>query len=323
MLIVRILMAVAFGLATIAANASININTETVARTVVFLYSADRDGEVVKTKPIGTGFLVSVPTLNGKRSYLFLVTARHIVEPQWDYCPLANPSRIYARLNLSSFDAQTGATGVGYEKIDLIRDGHRRFFINKDEMVDAAVVLLDPQPFDSGKYSSLFLPIGIFATQDEVKKIGIGEPVASAGLIPGRSGERRNYPFFKFGQVSNIPEEPIWTGCEPGMPELRLSRVWFIAINLIPGTSGSPVFYVPPGSGGVLIGTSIDRPVLLGVQSNSIVSADIAGMTPVHYLFEIFQELGLQDADLRPATGIGGHTKVSGGVSVSGNTQIN
>jgi hypothetical protein len=319
---VRIVLAVTLGFVAISANATINLNTQAVARAVVFLYPADKDGEVVSTKPLGTGFLVSVPTLDGKRLYPFLVTARHIVEPQWSYCSGANPMRIYARLNLSGFDAISGQTGVGYVAIDLVRDGHQLFFVNKDAMVDAAVVRLDPQPFDSGKYTSLFLPIGLFATPDEVKAIGIGEPVASAGLVPGKSGEKRNYPFFKFGQVSNILEEPVWIGCEPGMPELRLSRAWFIAINLVPGTSGSPIFYVPPGSGGVLIGTKIDRPVLLGIQSNSIVPADLAGMTPVQYVFEIFQKLELQNGDLRPTVEDGAHTKVSGASKVSGNVQI-
>ena len=166
-------------------------------------------------------------------------------------------------------------------------------------IVDAAVVLLSPSVFDGTEYSTGLpgsLRLSDFATPDEVKQIGIGEPIISAGLVPGLSGEKRNYPFFKFGNISSIPEEPVWMSCEPGKPQLSLVKVWFVAANLIPGNSGSPIFYAPPGP--LLVSGAVSRPVVLGLQSNSLVAADLAGMTPIDYVYQIIEALKLADANL-------------------------
>jgi hypothetical protein len=39
--------------------------------------------------------------------------------------------------------------------------------------------------------------------------------------------------------------------------------------------------------------------MLLGVQSFSYVGADVAGMTPIGFVYDIFKDLALPDADLR------------------------
>ena len=57
------------------ANATININTDAVQKSVVFLYAADAQGNVDRNKPIGTGFLVSIPLKSDPtRSYAVLIT---------------------------------------------------------------------------------------------------------------------------------------------------------------------------------------------------------------------------------------------------------
>jgi hypothetical protein len=117
----------------------------------------------------------------------------------------------------------------------------------------------------------------------------------SAGLMPGLTGTKRNLPMFKFGQISNIPQEDIETGCAPMRPTF-LVKVWVIAANLVPGNSGSPIFHVPPGASGVSLGST--RPMLLGIQSLSFLGADVAGMTPISYVYDILIGLKLNDADL-------------------------
>jgi hypothetical protein len=134
----------------------------------------------------------------------------------------------------------------------------------------------------------------LFATADELKTIEIGDAVVSAGLIPEKTGENRNYPFFKFGNVSSIPNEPTWASCD-GKPALRLERVWFVAMNLIGGNSGSPIFFIrtPTGrrGGGIFVsGEDARRASLIGIQSLSFNSADIAGMTPIEDAFKIFEQ---------------------------------
>ena len=117
--------------------------------------------------------------------------------------------------------------------------------------------------------------------------LGIGDSIVSAGLLPGRCGEKRNYPFFKFGEISNIPDEPTWIGCG-GRVELRLERVWFLAANLVAGNSGSPIFYAPP----TLLTEDIKRGVVIGIQSSAFDGADIAGMTPIEDVFKIIRAFG-------------------------------
>ena len=79
-------------LLTIRATAGININVEAVKKLVVFLYGADTSENLDATKSLGTGFLVEVPLLSHpERSYILLVTARHIVDPQWAHCSSVNP----------------------------------------------------------------------------------------------------------------------------------------------------------------------------------------------------------------------------------------
>jgi hypothetical protein len=244
-------------------RAQTSLATETVKKMVVFLYAADTNGNADERHPLGTGFLIKVPikgTPNpmGKDAttagQTLLITARHIVDPAWNFCSGPQPSLIYMRLNKRDYDPATDKSGVDYLPVPLIKDGVKQYSVrDDDDKVDATVIDIG-LVYTPGKYDALPMRISVFASSDEIKKLQIGDSVASAGLLPGKSGEKRNYPFFKFGEISNIPDEPIWMACEKGMPELRPERTWFIAANLVAGNSGSPIFYVPfplclPGSG--------------------------------------------------------------------------
>lgn len=78
-----ILIAASCLLLTARVVAGININVDAVRKSVVFLYGADTNGKVDQARPLGTGFLVDVPLLSHpEKSYLLLVTARHIVDPE-------------------------------------------------------------------------------------------------------------------------------------------------------------------------------------------------------------------------------------------------
>ena len=288
-------------------QAQTSLNTDLVKKEVVFLYATDSGND---KDSLGTGFLVAAPAkgtpnLMGEDStvtaQVFLITARHIVDPAWNYCSRKQADTIYMRVNKKNYDPEKDTAGVDYLPIPLVRNGVRQYFVSDDDKVDAAVLdiglVLTPH-----KYDALPTRISNFASSDEMKKLRIGDSIVSAGLIPGRSGEKRNYPFFKFGEISNIPDEPIWMGCDPGMPELRLERVWFIAANLVGGNSGSPIFFVPfpmclPGSG-IQCTKGLDRAAIIGVQSSSVGGADIAGMTPIEDVFKIIERHSIFDLDL-------------------------
>jgi hypothetical protein len=130
-----------------------------------------------------------------------------------------------------------------------------------------------------------------FPTAEELKTFKAGDDVLSAGLLAGASGKKRNYPIFKFGHISSIPEESVDARlCGPSS-QPRSLKEWLVAASLVQGNSGSPIYFEPPIYSGI-------RPVLLGIQSTSFSGWEVAGMTPVQYLYEIIERMKLPDADL-------------------------
>ena len=277
-------------------TATINIDTNVVQKSVVFLYAADAQGEVDKNKPVGTGFLIAIPLKSDpKHAWVVLVTARHVVDPSWAKCPVSNPTIMYMRLNRKAYTPNSSDIGFDFVPVQLVEQGKQAWFHHAEDDVDAAVLRLSK---DLGQDFDLVpLSIEVFPTDAELAAQSIGDPVMSAGLMPALPGIRRNYPVFKFGHISNIPAEDIETRCvpQPQQPTFFV-KVWLIAANLIPGNSGSPIFHVPLGGSGVSFGGT--RPMLLGVQSTAFAGADIAGMTPINFVYDILQKMDLPDADL-------------------------
>ena len=118
---------------------------------------------------------------------------------------------------------------------------------------------------------------------------------------------------FKFGHISNIPSEPIPFACRDHQGDLVLDRkavplqkeadVWLLAIPLVGGSSGSPIFSSPPGARSTGEGVTTrsqmapGRDMLIGVQSLALIGG-IAGMIPVEALFDVISKMKLLDADL-------------------------
>jgi hypothetical protein len=284
-------------------RAGINLNTAAAERSIVFIYPSKPDGQVDEAKPAGTGFLIGVPMKTRARNgYLLLVTARHMVDPQWAMCPIQNPARIFLRINLKKGSADANIQGFRYLPVDLKKDGQLTYATNDDDSADVAVVLLTEEHFkiDQLKYDDFDatpLSVAEFGTPDETKNLAIGDGVVSAGLLPAFPGALRNYPLFKFGYISNIPLEPVPIPCTPNQTvQPRKMTVWFLAINLVSGNSGSPIFYAPFGGNGVALGGG--RAMIIGLQSGSFFDADVSEMTPVQFIFDVIQKLKLNEADL-------------------------
>ncbi len=275
-----------------SAQSLIPINTQAVRRAVVFLYGADSAGKPDVSKELATGFLVQIP-FNGDaaQSYFILVTARHVVDPVWACAATQNPTVLYARVN-HKVSTKPQSSQVDFIKLSLVENNRQSWAKHVSDAVDAAVLPIDAAAF----FANDVVPIRVadFGTPEEIKSVGIGDDIVSAGLVPGLSGKKKNNPFFKFGRISNIPDEdgllPCGTTGKPGI-------YWYIAATLIGGNSGSPIFLLPPGNAIMSFGNT--RPFLLGLQSMSIVAGEIAGMVPVQYIFEIIESLKLPDANLR------------------------
>jgi len=260
--------------ASAVGQSGFQVNFEAVRKSIVFLYARGADG---RTQPDGTGFLIGIPSkVKPNRKYIFLVTARHIVDPFWTGCPAKNQG-IVARFNKKVFDPKTDESGtVDY---DLPGDPLKGFkwIMPNDDSADLAFLLLN-----AGKIDTLGADYNV---------IGLNEFPKAVELATIDTGSQ----ILKFGHVSSRPQEKIsFKGCPNGR-EIEASE-WMIAASLVPGNSGSPILYVPTGAGNASAGPG--RAVVIGVQSTSFIGWDIAGMAPIQFLIDALKASNLPDLDL-------------------------
>jgi hypothetical protein len=220
-------------LSIVCFGASLPVNTDIIQKSVVFLYYM-KDGGVPEA---ATGFMIAIPLKGGQQVQWAILTARHVVDPQWAHCSWRNPQTITIRMNTPNYKATDGQSGVWEKTVPLVENG--TWVRHIDDKVDAA--LIPVQNPDEMKAHSDVIPISLvdFGTAEEIEKfkIGVGDGIISAGLVPELLDANRNYPAFKFGKVSNVMTEPIRLHCD-GAPREMLN--WIVGGNFVPGNSGSP-----------------------------------------------------------------------------------
>ncbi len=169
-----------------------------IRKSVVFLgYSEKVKGDDSIGKPIlkGTGFFVGVENDdNGK--LLYLVTAHHIIAKIKEQ---ELSDRIVIRINKKE---------GGFDHVPVpIGD-----FIPHPSYKDIAVLLLTPKLLPKhDSYDFHFIPDTMLVTKEMMQKynISLGDEVFTAGLFILRSGERKNIPIIRVGNIAAMPEEPI------------------------------------------------------------------------------------------------------------------
>jgi hypothetical protein len=301
----------------------IPINTEDLGRNIVFLY--DKTSPNPADWKVATGFLVAVvdksnPNLvldknnpNSKQGWAVLVTARHVVEPEWTGCSAEgthNPKQIEMRLNTKIYNPDNDPTGTDYVVVHLQEDGRPLWFHHDREDVDVAVIPFTDQtipPIGNKHWSRIFaeddaaaMPIDVdFATPDTIKKIDIGSSVVTAGLVPELARAKRNYPTYRYGRISNIFPEPLDVPCPlPGPGHFSKEyRIWSVAANYARGNSGSPVFSLPIDmvtAHGTMIGGG-GLTGLIGLVSLGSPGSDFSGITPVSYIFDVVRKVFEQE----------------------------
>jgi hypothetical protein len=273
------------------------IDTDLVSKSVVFFFAADSTGVVLKDKQVATGFLIMVPSKNGLNNYPLLVTARHVVDPIWAGCASINPTRLFARVNKKRFDPLTDESGVSYISVELIQNGSATWLKSDDENVDVAVLKAPPELL-SNDYDIRFINFRNLGKPDEIAKLGVGSQTASAGLVPGLEGRKRNYPIFQFGKIASVPtNELAFFQCRSDS-QARGFRVWWLATTLVPGTSGSPIFFDPLFPPGADVSAGEPRVMIIGLQSLARQGANLAGITPARYIIEVITRSVPNTADL-------------------------
>src|SRR5664279_2049923 len=116
MLRARIPILVVMLCAAVCDAANLPINLESVGKSIVFLFNEHNE-------PVGTGFIIAVPFKGDTgQGVLAVVTARHVVDPEWAGCPAANPTVLAARVNKKDFVPGVGESGTDSVPLVLVQN---------------------------------------------------------------------------------------------------------------------------------------------------------------------------------------------------------
>ena len=279
--VVVLVVAVFVAPAVRVGGSSMPFNVGIVKKSIVFLYYPRG-----KEFEVGTGFLVDIPVRDDpQHSFIAIVTARHIVDPKSAGCSWANPSEIYVRVNVKNFKVGQKEDGVDELSLGLVNAGKNVWYASPNDRVDVAVIPVSSTHVEELLRNDVrFIPVADFATKAETEnyKVGIGDQIVTAGLVPALLDAQRNYPAFKFGRISNIPEEPLNMKCTQADKAVPRD-VWLIAGNFVGGNSGSPIYLLPP------VPSAVHRVMLIGILAGAIPDVDLGQMVPSEYVFDVIQ----------------------------------
>ncbi|PIC01163.1 serine protease [Caulobacter sp. X] len=168
------------------------------------------------SRTVGTGFLVSDPTPDGKPRTI-LVTAAHVFEKM----PSVS-ARIGYRIQ--------GAEGVWrYDPESLtIRDGDHPLW-TKHPTRDVAVMVVEAPP----EFAKAAIPLNYLAQDDTFNKfnLGPGDEMMALGFPRGLSANPAGFPILRSGRVASYPLAPA-----TNFPTFLMD------FSVFPGNSGGPVF---------------------------------------------------------------------------------
>ena len=168
------------------------------------------------SRTVGTGFLVSDPTPDGKPR-IILVTAAHVFEKM-----PSMSARIGYRIQ--------GAEGVWrYDPETLkIRDGDHPLW-TKHPTRDVAAMVVEAPP----EFAKAAIPLNYLAQDDTFNKynLGPGDEMMALGFPRGLSANPAGFPILRSGRVASYPLAPA-----TNFPTFLMD------FSVFPGNSGGPVF---------------------------------------------------------------------------------
>jgi hypothetical protein len=192
-------------------------------KTVVFIFIKDAKGQIV---PNGTAFFISKPDSTHSINFIYLVTAKHVIQN------INNGhfyDKIYIRINKrnSTFDTIP---------ISLITLNNQQRFVT-EPTIDLAVIPMAP---DFSKYEYDPIPENLlFKTKMEfdTSYLGQGTDVFYCGLFSQYLGYSSNKPIMRFGRIALLPKEKILWDSSQNNQDLFL-----VETSTYGGNSGSPLF---------------------------------------------------------------------------------
>ena len=186
-----------------------------VRRCVAFAAMQMANGEM---RLVGTVFFLGKEIQGTDRWWHYFVTAKHVIEGIRD----KGLTKVFIRLNFKDGQSRWAKTDIS-----------AWHFHPTNSRVDAAALRATlPEESDHLVYplSRIVTPAVI-----ESEQIGHGSEVFLVGLFAHHSGQQRNIPIIRVGNIAALPEEPV---------ETRSGSIdaYLIEARSIGGLSGSPVF---------------------------------------------------------------------------------
>jgi plastocyanin len=182
------------------------------------------------TRTVGTGFLISAPTPDGKPR-IVLVTATHVL----DNMP-GKEMRIGYRVQ-----SKDGAWSYEPQKI-TIRDGTKTLWTADPGHDVSAIVVSAPVEFAKAAIPLSWLGEGENLEQHSV---GPGDEMMALGFPEGLAANAAGFPILRSGRVASFPLTPT-----------KAFPTFLLDFSVYPGNSGGPVFVkraMPDGSSDVFI----------------------------------------------------------------------
>ena len=203
---------------------------------VMFVRYRDSDGTI---RLAGTAFLVGVEVKDIGISFVYCVTARHVVAKIHQ-----NSADQTVILRINKKDGSVQEVETPY---------HHWQYHPDDSTVDAAVLAWAP-PIDTYDIGLVHIKGAVTSELIERENIGIGDEVFIAGLFSNHYGEQRNLPIVRTGNVALMSEERVQSSIFGKM------EAYLIESRSIGGLSGSPVFIqkspVKVSNGKILVNTA-------------------------------------------------------------------
>lgn len=253
-----------------------------IPESVFLLYRGGQDG-VPRTDqvPEAAAFVLSVPDRRHHRIVRFLVTARHVVDPQWAHCAAGMSGPLNLRLNRRS-------GGVGFESISPEGRGGHRFVTLPDPTADIAVIRLDRTLIPNlDDYKFLEVPFRLLPTDAEARRFHEDLTVMTARIPQWQTGDSGYFPIFDAGVLTQMPLQSVGVQCGTAHEPQSVAQplhLWFIQGGALQAIGGAPVYTAMARGPGVA-----DTPVLLGVQAVAWPGKGVAGITPSVVLCELIQ----------------------------------
>ncbi|UAL11606.1 serine protease [Caulobacter segnis] len=168
------------------------------------------------SRTVGTGFLISDPTPDGKPRTI-LVTAAHVFEKMPSMSAKIG-YRIEGSDSVWRYDPETLK----------IRDGDHPLWV-KHPTRDVAVMVVEAPP----EFVKAAIPLNYLAQDDTFNKfnLGPGDEMMALGFPRGLSANPAGFPILRSGRVASYPLAPA-----TNFPTFLMD------FSVFPGNSGGPVF---------------------------------------------------------------------------------